>query len=101
MIAAGVALLAEFRAIMRQAAQNLGQWDTKGETAAFDPVEMVRRINEGRGEGWQPRRDAGGGVKRGVQTRAAFVRCSNCGALTLSTAQRTTPCQASLRMWEV
>jgi hypothetical protein len=32
---------AESRALMRQAAQDVGQWDTKSETAAFDPVEMV------------------------------------------------------------
>jgi hypothetical protein len=33
---------------MRQAAQELGQWDKKSETAAFDPVEMVRRLDEAR-----------------------------------------------------
>jgi hypothetical protein len=38
------------RALMRQAAQELGRWDTKTKTAAFDPVEMVRRLNEGASE---------------------------------------------------
>jgi len=28
---------------MRQAAQELGQWDKKSETAAFDPAEAVKR----------------------------------------------------------
>jgi hypothetical protein len=33
---------------MRQAAQELGQWDTKSETATFDTVEMVKLLHEGR-----------------------------------------------------
>jgi hypothetical protein len=42
------ALISRLCALMRQAAQELGQRDTKRETAAFDPVEMVRRLNDGR-----------------------------------------------------
>jgi hypothetical protein len=55
---ADTALLAELRAIMRQAAQELGQRDKKSETAAFDPVEMVRRLDGARmraREPWQAR----------------------------------------------
>jgi hypothetical protein len=33
---------------MRQAAHELGQWDTKSETAAVDPAEMVRLLHKGR-----------------------------------------------------
>jgi hypothetical protein len=34
-------------ALMRQAAEELGQWDTKSETAGFDPGELVRVLHEG------------------------------------------------------
>ena len=42
------ALLAELRNHERQAAQELGQWDTKSEAAGLDPAEMVRILHEGR-----------------------------------------------------
>jgi hypothetical protein len=45
------ALLAELRNHELQAAQELGRWDTKSEAAAFDPVEMVRLLHEGRRRG--------------------------------------------------
>jgi len=50
--------MAEMRATERQAAQELGQWDTKSETAAFDATEMVRLLHEGRKrarESWEAR----------------------------------------------
>jgi hypothetical protein len=34
-------------AFMRQAAQELGHWDTKSEAARFDVAEMVRILHEG------------------------------------------------------
>jgi hypothetical protein len=43
---------------MRQAAQELGQWDTKSEAAGFDPAELVRILHEGRArarENWEAR----------------------------------------------
>ena len=35
-------------AAVRQGAQELGQWDTKSESAAFDVAQMVRLLHEGR-----------------------------------------------------
>jgi hypothetical protein len=57
---------------MRQAVQELGQWDTKSETAGLDPAEMVRILHEGRAsaENWEERqalwRDADGSMNRGL-----------------------------------
>jgi hypothetical protein len=45
---ADTALMATLGTVTRQAAQELGQWNKKSETAAFDPVERVRRLHEGR-----------------------------------------------------
>jgi hypothetical protein len=42
------ALLAELRNHERQAAQELGHWDTKSEAAGLDQAEMIRILHEGR-----------------------------------------------------
>jgi hypothetical protein len=50
--------MAELRAIMRPAAQDLGQWDTKSEAAGLDHAELVRVLHEGRKrarESWEAR----------------------------------------------
>jgi len=38
-------LLAELRAIMRQVAEELGQWNTKSEPSTFDARELMRVLN--------------------------------------------------------
>jgi hypothetical protein len=59
---ADVAVVATLCALMRQAAQELGQWDTKSEKAPFDQAEIVRRLNEGRAracENWEKSQELG------------------------------------------
>ena len=51
---ADTALLAELRAIVRQAAEELGQWGRKSETGAFDSADMVRLLHDGRGRAGSP-----------------------------------------------
>ena len=45
---ADTALLAELRAVMRQAAEELGQWITKSEPSHVNVAEMAARLNAGR-----------------------------------------------------
>jgi hypothetical protein len=56
---------------MRQAAQELGQWDTKSETAAFDPVEMVRLLHEGRKRARETGRKGSRSLRRRRRSREA------------------------------
>ena len=45
---ADTALMAELRAVMRQAAEELGQWITKSEPSNLNVHEMTERLNAGR-----------------------------------------------------
>jgi hypothetical protein len=68
------ALLAALCALLRQAVQELGQRDTKRETAAFDPAEMVRILHEGRKrarESWEARQLEGGKAAQELAQRDA------------------------------
>jgi hypothetical protein len=86
-------LLAELRNHERQSAQELRQRNTKSETAAFDPAEMIRLLHEGAAErgktgmkGWRSLRDAGGTVdgdlhKPRSRYRRAEADLAGCGTI--------------------
>ena len=66
---ADTALMAELRAVMRQAAEELGQWITKSEPSHLNVNELTKRLNAGRRrvrEEWEKRR----ALSAGTQTAA-------------------------------
>ena len=69
------ALLAELHAQERQAAEELGQWVTKGESSTINASEIIERLNAGRRrvrEAWEKRQALAAGTPV-VSTRVGAV----------------------------